>query len=511
MSDKIIITNRSQLKKKYGNTTALDEALKAMTAADKQRDIATTVVYLDDAAQMKKFGGKAVTSAGSASQNKAAIDAVYKTTDADYLMILGATDVIPYVRLRNPVPGDGDPYAYGDLPYACNAKYSTDPSKFIGPTRVLGRLPDLVGGNDAGYLTGLIEAAAGYVSRPSNDFSAYFGITAAVWNASTALSLQNTFGNSTNLHDCPPGGPTWTAAQLKPRSHFINCHGAAADPNFYGQKGNSYPVSLSSEDIAKKGLSDGTVAAVECCYGAELYDPSLTGGQAGICNTFLQEGGYGFFGSTTIAYGPAAGNGAADLIAQYFLQNVLAGASIGRAALQARQKFVQNSGTMNPVDLKTLAQFYLLGDPSIHPVTLLQTHTVKADATLMKGLAGTVMNLRAHRSNRRRQLISFGLSLAATIACARMSKTIKPAANVSRALRQIASNLKIVDFKVSSFSVKGGAIPKSVYARAAPRRVYHLIHGEAKKTAKGPITPWIAVVAEEQGGRIISLREYHKR
>jgi hypothetical protein len=493
MSDKIIITNRSQLKKKYGNTTALDEALKAMIAADKQRGIATTVVYLDDATQMKKFGGMAVTSAGSASQNKAAIDAVYKTTDADYLMILGATDVIPYVRLRNPVPGDGDPYAYGDLPYACNAKYSTDPSKFIGPTRVLGRLPDLVGGDDTGYLSDLIKAAAGYKSRPANDFSAYFGITAAVWNASTALSLQNTFGNSTNLHDCPPGGPTWTTAQLKPRSHFVNCHGAAADPNFYGQKGNNYPISLSSGDIAKKGLSDGTVAAVECCYGAELYDPSLTGGQAGICNTFLQEGGYGFFGSTTIAYGPAAGNGAADLITQYFLQNVLAGASIGRAALQARQTFVQNSGTMNPVDLKTLAQFYLLGDPSIHPVTLLQTHTVRADATLMKGLVGA------------------GLALVTTIACARMSKTIKPAANVSKALRQIASNLKIVDFKVSSFSVKGGVIRKSVYAKAAPKRVYHLIHGEGKKAAKGPITPRIAVVAEEQGGRIISLREYHKR
>ncbi|NQT37744.1 MAG: hypothetical protein HQ581_09660 [Planctomycetes bacterium] len=511
MSDKIILTNQSQLKKKYGNTAALDKALKGMIAADKQRGIATTVVHLDDAAQMKKYGGKAVMSAGSASQNKAAIDAVYNKADPDYLMILGATDVIPYVPLKNTMPGDGDPYAYGDLPYACNAKYSTDPSQLTGPTRVLGRLPDLVGGNDTSYVTGLIKAAAGYKSRPANDYSAYFGITAEVWHASTALSLQNTFGNSTNLHDCPSGGPTWTAAQFKPRSHFVNCHGSAADPNFYGQKGSSYPISLSAADIAKKGLSDGAVATVECCYGAELYDPSLSAGQPGICNTFLREGGYGFFGSTTIAYGPAAGNGAADLITQYFLQDVLAGASLGRAALQARQKFVQNSGTMNPVDLKTLSQFYLLGDPSVHPVTLLQAHTVAADNNLMKGLVGTVINLVAHRANRRRQLISAGLSLVSSIACARLSKTIKPGMNVAKALKRIASNLNLTDFDISSFSVSGSALPKSVYAKAAPKRVYHLIHGEAKKPVKAPITPRIAVVVEEQSGKIISLREYYKR
>ena len=71
MSDKIIITNRSQLKKKYGNTTALDEAIKAMIAADKQRGIATTVAYLDDATQMKKFGGKAAPSSTSSSRSPA--------------------------------------------------------------------------------------------------------------------------------------------------------------------------------------------------------------------------------------------------------------------------------------------------------------------------------------------------------------------------------------------------------------------------------------------------------
>ena len=517
MDDKIIVTNQGRLAKKYGSTTAIDKELKAMIAADKKRGIATAVVHLDDAVEMKTFGGKAVTSAKSASQNKAAIDAVFKKTDPDYLMILGATDVIPHVPLKNPMPDDGDKFAYGDLPYACNAKYSTDPSKFTGPTRVLGRLPDVVGGSDVSYLTSLIKAAANYTSRPATDYSNYFGITAEVWRKSTALSLENTFGNSTDLKRCPPKGPPWTTAELKPRSHFVNCHGASAEPNFFGQKGDNFPMSLSAADIAAKGLSEGAIAAVECCYGAELYDPKLSAGQAGICSTFLQEGGYGYFGSTTIAYGPPEGNGAADLIAQYFLQEVIAGASTGRAALQARQKFIQNSGTLDPVDLKTLAQFCLLGDPSVHPVATVhpapavQSHSVPAESNLMKGLAGAVLNFDALRANRRREMISTGLSLVSAIACAHLSASIKPHSSVSQALKKIAANAKMVKVKVSSYSVSGATLPKAMYGKAIPTRVFHVVQGDTAKPTEGTIQPRIAVVVEAQNQEIISIREYHKR
>ena len=48
---------------------------------------------------------------------------------------------------------------------------------------------------------------------------------------------------------------------------------------------------------------------------------------------------------------------------------MLAGASLGRALLTARQRYVAAQPAMTPVDLKTLAQFSLLGDPSIHLVT----------------------------------------------------------------------------------------------------------------------------------------------
>ena len=68
-------------------------------------------------------------------------------------MILGAPDVVPHQDLANPAfapPDDPDQFAYGDVPYACDAPYSTRPEDFVGPTRVVGRLPDLTGGSRPG-------------------------------------------------------------------------------------------------------------------------------------------------------------------------------------------------------------------------------------------------------------------------------------------------------------------------------------------------------------------------
>ena len=114
-------------------------------------------------------------------------------------------------------------------------------------------------------------------------------------------------------------------------------------------------------------VAAGTVAAAECCYGAELFDYRAVGTAQPICMSYLLGGAYAYLGSTNIAYGPAVGNGQADLITQYFLQNLLTGATTGRAFLQARQTFVQTQVMSSPANLKTLAQFILLSDPALRP------------------------------------------------------------------------------------------------------------------------------------------------
>ena len=173
------------------------------------------------------------------------------------------------------------------------------------------------------------------------------------------MSLENVFGNHQQLALSPLAGPKYPKGELRARMHFINCHGGEASPIFQGQKGEKRPVYPESLTTATTGatISDGTVAAIECCYGAQLYDSVKLGIDMPICQSYLRQGAYGYFGSTTIAYGPADDNSAADLVCQYFLLSLLDGASVGRAALVARQQFVERTGQMDPIDLKTLAQF----------------------------------------------------------------------------------------------------------------------------------------------------------
>jgi len=511
MDDKIIVTNRGALVRKYGSKghAAIRKALTALAAADKKRGIKSRVLYLDDQASMKKLRGTAVMNAVSPRENKAAIDAVFKSLNPDYLMILGAPDVVPHQDLDNPAytpPDDDDRYAWGDLPYACDAPYSRDAARFVGPTRVVGRLPDMVGASEPSYLLGLLKTAAGYKSRSPDDYTTYFGLSADEWKGSTRLSLNNIFGNVNKLLLAPTAGPKYPGGQLRARMHFINCHGGPASPEFLGQKGKSYPTALTTQATTGQ-IVEGTVAAVECCYGAELYDAITLAIDPPICQSYLRQGAYGYLGSTTIAYGPADDNGAADLICQHFLLNLLEGASIGRAALMARQQFVADTGQMDPFDLKTLAQFCLLGDPGVHPVA------TSSAAGVPKSTASGEAE-RFFRAERRAKLRFAGDFLTQTKPTAskrapkaRLSPTTKTALlNVAKLAGLGAQQ------EFTAFAVKGAAASKGRAAKAAavPSR-YHIAIGTPGKAANGNVQRGVAVVAKELDGRIVGYRIYHQR
>ncbi len=381
MADKVIVTNISALKGKYGaaGVSKIRAAITRLIAADKKRGLATVLVALDDKKDMSAVKGAPVDDASDPRQNKKAIDAVFTALTPDYLMILGAIDVVPHQDLKNPLfstdeDGDNEESAFGDLPYACDAGYSRNIKNFTGPTRVVGRLPDLTGAEGSPkYLLGLLATAATWKSRPESDYRDYLGITADAWTESTRESLTNIFSNDTDLQTSPTKGFKWAGKLINRRIHFINCHGGDTLSEFFGQSATDeeeMPVSHQAAFVAGAGkVAEGTVVAAECCFGAQLYDPSAADeGQMGMCNTYLDKKGYGFFGSSTTAYGPESGNDQADLICQYFIQRVLRGASLGRATLEARQRFIEKASPLSPMNRKTLAQFSLFGDPSIVPV-----------------------------------------------------------------------------------------------------------------------------------------------
>jgi hypothetical protein len=127
--------------------------------------------------------------------------------------------------------------------------------------------------------------AAKWQSRSVSDYQPHLGISAAVWVGSTTLSLKRIFGPTVDVKLAPPKGPQWTNTELALLSHFINCHGAEVDPRYYGQEGNSYPISHDAAWVDGK-IKEGTIASVECCYGAQLYDPApVVDQQIGIANT----------------------------------------------------------------------------------------------------------------------------------------------------------------------------------------------------------------------------------
>lgn len=537
MNDKIIVTNLGALKKKYGTKglSKIRAAIAALIAADKKRGLSTKLLSLDSASEMKKVKGAAVTQPSSPRQNKDAIDAVFAAMRPDYLMILGAVDVIPHQDLINPMFGkddDLDDPCWGDIPYACDQPYSRQPDKFIGPTRVVGRLPDITAGKDPEYLIGLLRTAAGWKSLTRQQYSGYFAITAQPWKKSTSMSLERLFGSSKNLNVSPKAGPKWTNAQLAHLSHFINCHGNTVTPFFSGQRGNEedYPDAHKAVWVAGK-ISEGTVAAVECCYGGELYDPALAEkpdnpaeapGHPGICNTYLGGKAYGYFAASTIAYGPADSNGSADLICQSFLRHVLAGASLGRAALQARQDFALTGPDVDPADMKTIAQFSLFGDPSIHPVAVPTSHTM-APSGFAKGArkagaaAGRIpANLSPiARAERRKQALDKGVFISNTQPVACRTTDAKTTSSLAKALLKLAAAAKITKPKTMTFRIKAGTAPAGgstakkafagLAAKAPKPSAYHVAMS-ARKSKKQRTPKITALIAKEAGGKIVSYR-----
>jgi hypothetical protein len=339
----------------------------------------------------------------------------------------------------------------------------------------------------------------------------YFAVSAHAWKGSTSTSLKRLFGTSDDLRLAPPDTYKWKASLLSARSHFINCHGAPADSRYYGEKGNKYPVAHDAEHIAGR-IKEGTVVAAECCYGAELYDPRITEGQPGIPFTYLASGAYGFLGSSTIAYGPADGNAAADLICGFFLSRILEGASVGRAALLARQDFVEANPTLDPVDLKTIAQFVLLGDPSIHPVEPSRPDVGVPAAR--ETIGRKAFRLVADRASRRRHLARRGLMIGQSTRYARKASRVRPSPALRKQLEKIAAAAKISEAKITTYRVGGAALPKDIKAAFAaakpPTEIFHVATGRTQK--KPSFIPDVGVVvARVEGGELKSYRILQSR
>ncbi|MES2645263.1 MAG: C25 family cysteine peptidase [Bacteroidota bacterium] len=500
---KLIVTSKKTLEFKYGtNFSKIEAAIKRMQRADKIKRLDTKLVYIDDAASCKSAGIKKLKLL-SEQECKRVVDDLYKKHTPAYIVLLGAGDVIPFQEILNPAEDD-DKYVLSDLPYACEPGYNNLIDAFTGPTRVVGRIPDMPGKQkNAAFLLTVIRNAINHKSLTEAQYHKYFAVTAQVWKKSTEISLQSMFADHSKMLSSPLKmeniAAKYSKSQLKPLTHFYNCHGAKTDPEYYGQRGRSYPSALASSNLANN-ISPGTIVAAECCYGAELYDASVLQPAApAICHTYLQNGAVAFVGSSSIAYGPADSNALADLITQYFIKSVLKGdVSTGRGFLEARQRFLTDSGPqLDPYELKTLAQFYLLGDPSIVPVL------PPAPVTNKSVPGTTIYNTRAALSTK-------GIGL---------QQTIEPSKKQTK--RQSArSDNKVFNalLKETSFENAGKELVYSIDTKHSGKGTQKMVTGEnaryrtfIKEGQTEDIINIKVLVVKEDAEQVLGWRVYESR
>ena len=502
---KLIVSSKNNLKFKYGkNFSKIEQLLKNLQAADKKKNLDTRIVFIDDATSAKRAHIKAAKTI-TEQEAKRAIDDLYKQYIPAYITILGAQDIIPFQEIDNPAQ-DEDLTVPSDLPYACDAPFSRKIESFTGPTRVVGRIPDIPGQQtDTKYLERLINNIIKSKPRNPDVYLDYFSVSAWVWRKSTELSLQSMFGHNGKMITSPNGKGSnnppykpFTKKQLQPMTHFYNCHGADIDLSYYGQKGQSFPEALESVNLPSN-ITSGTIVAAECCYGAQLLDPKQNGlASNSIANNYLGNDAIAFVGSSTIAYGPADSQSLADLITQYFIKNVLKGASTGRAFLEARQRFLTDSGPdLDPCELKTLAQFYLLGDPSVQPAECEEAETTKL----------TVGNA---TMNSRKNLFIKGKSLENSIGATRKQSakaTIKDK-------KQLAQILKKTNFtekdKKAVYNVKAKKVDGQIQKKFGAMNVKFHTYQQEYNTS-GKYFRYRVLVVKENAAQILGWRAYESR
>lgn len=380
---KLSITSRQRIERKYDAAARkrINQAVKKWIAADKKRGIRTIHLAIDDPAAMKRYKVPPVRGAFTALKAKKALDALVARLTPDYIVLFGCDDVVPFFRVPNPSlsasDGDDDTEVLSDNPYACSRPYHrARRASYLVPDRVVGRISDVPGSGDPEWFLDYLQGATTWTSSAPDEYDDALLLCTRAWRGAGEASVKYFGRTKRDLMIAPPTGPR-TKRLLQRRGHLlhmIKCHGGDHDSWFYGDGPSGQPTSLTSA-VLEGATSPRSVIGAMCCYGAKVFDPTAPEaaqpGEPPIPMVYLRQGAYGYLGATTIAWVGGDEMMCADWIIASFLKGVLGGASLGRATLEARQdmlRWLQQQGVdPDTADEKTLLQFILLGDPSIHP------------------------------------------------------------------------------------------------------------------------------------------------
>jgi hypothetical protein len=396
---KLSVTVKGRLEAKYNDAARekIKAAIELWKNADAKRGIHTVHVAVDDRAEMtnlwrdhfpRKRRVTPLSGKPSALKIKRVVDDLWDRLNPEYLVLFGGDDVIPMFKVENPShnwKGDWDRKLPTDNPYATSKPFlpsDVDPPYLI-PERVVGRIPDMHANGDPAWLVDYLATAIHWKSRSARFYRETYAICSSDSSGPGKEFMQSISKPVSKLFVSPPTRDISTSARrrLSARLHMIRCHGNPLDAAFWGHdpdeenEEKAWKRAITSTTL-KARLQPATLVGTMCCYGAQIFSPTLRHARSHrkwpLASTYLRRGALAFVGSTKRAWLGGDRMDSADWLVADYLKRVLGGASIGRAFLESKQKHLgfqlENGQSIDRPDQKTLIEYVLLGDPSIHPV-----------------------------------------------------------------------------------------------------------------------------------------------
>jgi hypothetical protein len=386
---KLSVTVKCNLEGKYKPAALkrINTAIKRWIKADAKHGIRTIHVHVDDSAAMNALGATPISGKATAPKIKRAIDDLWKRLKPEFLVLFGGSDIVPMFEVFNPAydqNGDDDEKVPTDNPYASSKRFrSLKRISYLVPDRVIGRIPDMVSDKDPAWFVDYLKTATSWKAQSGTFYARpLYAICTHECKGAGLDCLQYIARPDSHLFLSPPiidGSPP-ARKRLSAPVHMIKCHGSQFRPAFYGEKKihkrTKFLKAIRSATLESR-LTSATLVTTMCCYGAQIYSPSdpkaKYRGEWPLASTYLRKGAVGFVGSTMKAWvGSPSDKNYADVLAAGYLKNVLAGSSIGRAFLDSKTAYaysiIEKGKILDLGDEKTLIEYVLLGDPSIHPV-----------------------------------------------------------------------------------------------------------------------------------------------
>lgn len=277
---------------------------------------------------------------------------------ADYHLIVGDEQTIEPFVFDN-YCADNDDEVVSDLPYM--TLDSSNPFDGIEGINVdsfiqTGRIPAFSGDN----FDLAVEYMINRMGIENESANKEFGLSAEVWK-SESKHVFSEFSSETLLESPPVDLDSKKLEDtISPdaRLLYFNLHGSNQTEYWYGQIGYSYPKA--AEPYSFDNMIPGYFIGVEACYGAAFAERDE---DSSILKRVLKNGCLAFLGSSAIAYGTSEEPGsAADIIVGSFLKSVSSGKTAGDAYIAGITDLLMQE--VEDVEIKTLLEFALYGDPS---------------------------------------------------------------------------------------------------------------------------------------------------